>query len=110
MPKYLYHGSYSVEGLRGLLREGGSARREHFTSNVENVGGKVEAYYYAFGGDDVFAIVDLPDSANAAALSLAISAGGGFRGNMIVLVTPEEFDQAVRRAESVQHRPAGQQR
>ena len=28
MSKYLFHGSYTEEGLKGLLKEGGSKRRE----------------------------------------------------------------------------------
>ena len=27
MPKYLIHGSYTAEGVNGLLKEGGSSRR-----------------------------------------------------------------------------------
>jgi uncharacterized protein with GYD domain len=109
MPKYLLHGSYTLEGLKGLIKEGGSSRREHFTTNVANLGGKVEAFYYAFGGDDIFTIVETPDNVSSAAISLAVSAGGGFRGSVVVLLTPEEIDQAVKKTGSVGYRPPGQQ-
>lgn len=110
MSKYLYHGSYTLEGLKGLLKEGGSSRRSHFDGNVRNLGGQVEAFYFAFGGEDVYAIVDLPDNASAAALSLAIGAGAGFRGSMIVLLAPGDVDDGIKRAAQVGYRPPGQAR
>ena len=110
MPKYLFHGSYTLEGVRGLLREGGSSRRSHFKENVGNLGGQVEAFYYAFGGDDIYSIVDLPDNVSSAAISVALAAGGGFRGSAIVLLTPEEVDQGTQKAASVGYRPPGMSR
>ena len=110
MAKYLSHGSYTLEGVRGLLKEGGSSRRSHFKEIVGNLGGQVEAFYYSFGGDDVYAIVDLPDNISSAAISLALGAGGGFRASTIVLITPEDVDQAAKKAASVGYRPPGQSR
>ncbi len=81
MPKYFFHGSYTLEGVRGLLKEGGSALKAHFETNVGNLGGHVEAFYSAFGGEDLYAVVDLPDNTSSAALSLAINAGGGFKAS-----------------------------
>ena len=52
---YLFHGSYTIDGIRGLIKEGGSSRRSHFEENVGSLGGKVESFYYAFGGDDIYA-------------------------------------------------------
>ena len=49
MPKYLFQGSYSEQGLKGLLQEGGSKRREAAEQLIKGVGGRLEAYYYAFG-------------------------------------------------------------
>jgi uncharacterized protein with GYD domain len=108
MPKYLFRGSYTLEGVRGLIKEGGSSRRSHFKDNVGSLGGQVEALYYAFGGEDIYAIVDLPDNVSSAALSLALAAGGGFRADTIVLLTPEEIDQAAQKVASVGYRPPGQ--
>lgn len=108
MPKYLFHGSYTLEGVRGLIKEGGSSRRSHFNENVRNLGGQVESLYYAFGGEDIYAIVDLPDNVSSAAISLALAAGGGFRADTIVLLTPEEIDQAAQKTASVGYRPPGQ--
>ena len=108
MPKYLFHGSYTLEGVKGLLKEGGSSRRAQVEKNIGNLGGKVETFYYALGGNDVYTIVDLPDNVSSAALSLAVNAGGGIHANTVVLLTSEEVDQATQKAASVGYRPPGQ--
>jgi uncharacterized protein with GYD domain len=68
MAKYLFQGSYTVEGLRGVLREGGTKRREAVAQLIQALGGTLEAFYYAYGGDDFFIIADVPDSVTATAL------------------------------------------
>jgi uncharacterized protein with GYD domain len=62
MAKYLFQGSYTVEGLRGVLREGGTKRRETVNQSVQALGGTLETFYYAYGGDDFFINADVPDS------------------------------------------------
>ncbi|WP_084959774.1 GYD domain-containing protein [Thermoactinospora rubra] len=105
MPKYLIQATYSTEGLKGLLREGGTRRREAVARTVESVGGRIESFNFAFGERDVYAIVDVPGNATAAALSLTISATGAVRTNAVVLLTPEEVDEAVR--QEVTYQPPG---
>jgi uncharacterized protein with GYD domain len=61
---------------------------------VEAAGGTVESYYFVFGEDDVIVVVDLPDNATMAAVSLAISATGSVTSAVRVLLTPEEIDAA----------------
>ena len=61
MPKYLFQGSYTEQGLKGVLKEGGSKRREVVEQLAKGMGGTLEVFYYAFGGDDFFIIVDLPE-------------------------------------------------
>jgi uncharacterized protein with GYD domain len=106
MPKYLAHASYTVEGLKGLLKDGGSKRREVVEQLAKGLGGTLEAFYYAFGDDDVFAIFDLPDNVSATAASLVINAAGAAKVKITVLLTPEEVDQATKT--SVDYRPPGQ--
>ncbi len=105
MPKYMFHGSYTQAGVEGLLREGGSGRREALASAVQQAGGQMEGVYFAFGGDDVFVIADLPGHAAAVAFSLQVSASGAFNIQTIVLVTPETVDEAVKK--NVSYRPPG---
>lgn len=103
--KFLLSGSYSPEGVRGLFKEGGTSRRQHFEQITKAAGGTVEVFYYALGDDDVFAVVDLPSEVDIASLALSISAGGGFAAKTTALVTPEQIDEAVKR--DIGYRPPG---
>jgi uncharacterized protein with GYD domain len=97
--------SYSTDGARGLLKEGGTARRAAVQKVVESMGGKVEAFYFAYGDADAYVITDLPDVATAAALSLTVSASGAVRLSTIPLITAEEIDAASKK--SVAYRAPG---
>ena len=107
MPKYLVMASYTTEGTKGLIKGGGgSARRAAIQQMMQGLGGRVEAFYYAFGDNDVYAIVDGPDNVTAAAVSLVINAAGGATTKTVVLLTPEEMDQATKKM--VNYRAPGQ--
>jgi uncharacterized protein with GYD domain len=106
MPKYLVEARYTVEGAKGLVREGGSGRRAAVAKTVESVGGKLEALYFAFGDVDAYIVVDVPDNVSAAAVSLAANQSGAIVSKTIVLLTPEEMDKSVQKA--VSFRPPGQ--
>jgi uncharacterized protein with GYD domain len=105
MAKYLIEGRYTTEGAKAIGREGGSARRATAAKMIESVGGKLEAFYFAFGDVDVYAIIDLPDTVAAAAVALAINQTGVVAGKTVVLIPPEDMDKAVKKA--VDYRPAG---
>ena len=105
MSKYLLHGSYTEEGLKGLLKDGGSKRRQAAEQVVQSVGGTVEAYYFAFGDNDFYLIADLPDNVSATALTLAGNSTGTINAKVTVLLTPEEVDESAKR--TVDFRPAG---
>lgn len=100
MPKYLVQANYVGQGLKGLLKEGGSKRRAAVEKLFGSVGGKVEAFYYAFGDTDLFIIADVPDNVSAAALSLAVNATGTATSKVTVLMTAEEIDAAVKKTPS----------
>jgi uncharacterized protein with GYD domain len=106
MPKYLVRASYVGEGLKGLLKEGGSSRRDAVETVIKGMGGTLEAFYYAFGEDDVIGLADLPDNVSAAAFALAINASGAVQARTTVLMTPAEVDEAVKK--TVNYRPPGQ--
>jgi uncharacterized protein with GYD domain len=97
MPKLLVNASYTAEGARGLLAQGGTARVDASRAAIESVGGTMETFYFAFGSDDAIIIADVPDNAAAAALALTVAASGFVTSRMTVLLTPEEIDQGVAR-------------
>jgi len=95
MPKYLIQASYTTEGIQGLVRDSASGRRADVQSAVKTLGGKVEAFYYSFGADDVVMILDLPDNVTAAAVGLTTAGTGAVRVRTTPLLTVEEVDQAL---------------
>ena len=97
MSKYLIEASYTLEGTRGVMKSGGTARREAVRQAVESVGGRFEVQYFALGEHDAFVIADLPDHVSAAAISLAVTATGAARTKTTALLTPEEVDEAVKK-------------
>ena len=105
MPKYLIKASLTVDGVKGTLQEGGTSRRATVQKLIEDGGGTLEAFYYAFGESDVYIITDAPDNATVAALSLTVTASGAVATETVVLLTPEEIDQAS--AMAIDYRPPG---
>lgn len=92
MAKYLYTANLTPAGLKGTLKEGGSARRDAVAKAVESLGGTLEFFCYAFGDNDIYGIIDVPDNVHAAAFSLHLTAAGGGTVETRVLITPEELD------------------
>lgn len=105
MAKYLFEARYTLEGAKGVAREGGTGRRAAIAKMTEGMGGKLEAFYYAFGDVDAYVIVELPDNATAAAVALAVNQGGGATVKTIVLIPPEDMDKAGKK--SVDYRAPG---
>ena len=99
MPKFLAQGTYTFEGMQGLVNQGGTARRAAVEKAVQGLGGNLEAFYFAFGEHDIYAIVDVPDNVTAAALSLGIGVSGVAGLKTTVLLTPEDIDQASAKAQ-----------
>lgn len=105
MAKYLVIASYTAEGVKGLLEDGGSKRREAVRQVAESVGGSLESFYFGFGDDDVYIIFDAPDNVTAAAASLVVNASGAVQARTVALLTPEDMDAAAKK--SVDYRPPG---
>lgn len=105
MPKYLIQASYTSEGVKGLLKEGGSGRKKAVEDVLRSVGGKLETMYFAFGDTDVYLICDVPDAESSIAVSLVAASTGTVNVKTTVLITPEQIDTAAKKA--VSFRPAG---
>ncbi|CAI3803907.1 GYD domain-containing protein [Pseudarthrobacter sp. MM222] len=106
MTKYFFQANYVGEGMKGLLQEGGSKRRDAVVKALESVGGSLECIYYAFGETDVLGVFDIPDQPSAVALSLMINSSGAVDLRLTPLMTPEDIDAAVGKAPS--YRAPGQ--
>ena len=105
MPKYLIQANYVGEGVKGLLKDGGTSRRAAVEKLFQSQGGTLETFYYAFGETDCYVIGELPDNATMSAVALTIGASGVVTVKTTVLMTPEEIDQAVKKTPN--YRPPG---
>jgi uncharacterized protein with GYD domain len=105
MAKYMFTARYTAEGAKGLVRDGGTARVAIVEKACAAAGGRLESFYFAFGGIDAYVTADLPDNVAAAALALAVNQAGGASTNTVVLMTPAEVDAAAKK--SVAYRPPG---
>lgn len=94
MTKYLIKASYTAEGSRGLLKKGGTNRKNAIDEMVKGLGGKLDSFYYGFGEHDVYAVCSLPDTATASAILLSINASGLVNVCAEVLIDPAEIDKA----------------
>lgn len=100
MPKYLARASYVGDGIKGLMNEGGTKRRDAVQASLGTVGATLESFYYAFGETDVFGVADFPDAASATAWSLMVNSTGLVKLNLVPLMTPEDVDAAVAKTPS----------
>ncbi len=73
MPKYLVQASYTHDGAKGLLKDGGTARRAAVEQMVTGMGGRLEGVYFAFGDADAYVILDAPEYVTGGAVSLAFT-------------------------------------
>ncbi len=105
MAKYLVTASYSPEGIKGVMKTGGTARSDAVREAVQSLGGTMDSFHFAFGADDAFVIVDMPDNIAAAAIGMAVSSTGLAAAKIVVLLTPGEVDEAAKR--EVAYTPPG---
>jgi uncharacterized protein with GYD domain len=100
MTKYFFQANYVGPGIKGLMQEGGSKRRDAVVKALDSVGGSLESLYYAFGETDVLGVFEIPDQSSAVALSLMINSTGAVQLHLTPLMTPEDIDAAVGRTPS----------
>jgi len=96
MAKYLLKASYTAEGVRGVMKDGGTKRVAAARALVESLGGKIESFYFSHGQTDAYVICEFPDTAKALAGVMAVNATGLVTASTIPLITPEEVDAATK--------------
>ena len=106
MAKYLLMGSYTADGVKGLMKDGGAKRKAAAEAAIKSVGGRMESFYFAFGDNDLYAVIDAPDNATLAGVALAINAAGAARLKTVVLLSPEDVDEALKKG--AKYTPPGQ--
>lgn len=92
--KYLVQAKYTASGIEGVLKLGGTTRRQAVEKMLSDLGGKLEAFYYTLNPDEAFLIVEIKDDITAAAMSMAIDSTAKADVTITPLLTPEEIDTA----------------
>ena len=96
MAKFLLKSSYTVEGLKGLSKDGGTKRAEAVRAMIESLGGRMESMYFGFDEHDTYVVCELPNHQTAAGMAIAIRAAGGLETRITPLLTAAEVDEATR--------------
>ena len=94
MPKYLITANYSPQSAKAIMSSGGTARRSAIEKMVSDLGGRLESFHFAFGDNDAYVIVELPDNKTATAVALTVNSSGAATTRTVTLLTPEEVDEA----------------
>ena len=107
MPLYLGRFGYTTDAMKALLdqpQDRSAAAREV----AESLGGKLLGFWYAFGAFDGVFLMEAPDNASAAALAMAVGAGGALSEvETTVLLDMDEAQDAMRKAAAATYRPPG---
>lgn len=96
MTKFLIKASYSSDGVKGVLSTGGTSRKQAVERSINNLGGKMNCFYFAFGDSDAYIIAEMPDVVSAAALSMTVNSTGLAATSCILLLDPEDIDKAAK--------------
>jgi len=111
MAKYAVFFTYTSETWARMIKNPGD-RTAAARRLADSVGGSLESGYWMFGAHDGFAVVDVPDSVRAAALSVAVGSTGAFKHlETHELFTQDQLGQMLSHArDAVQaYQPPGQQ-
>ena len=105
MPLYLWQGAYTAEAWSNLIRKPQN-RIEVVRPVIEKLGGKIRGAYFSFGEYDVILFLEMPDNVSAAALAMAITAGGALRASKTtVLMSPDDGLAAMKQAAAMNYQP-----
>jgi len=103
----MYLGSYTSEGRKGIVAEGGSKRREAVEALARSVGGKLVHFSFAIGEHDIVAIVDVPDTAAALVAPLLVGSLGVANITTVPLLDPSTLDDVAARIKKATYRAPG---
>jgi uncharacterized protein with GYD domain len=105
VPKYLLEVSYNPDGMKGVVKEGGTSRVTMVEKLASNMGGSIESFHFAFGKNDAYVICDMPTEVDAAAVAMTVNAAGAASVRTVALLTPDQIDEATQK--TVEYRAPG---
>ena len=105
MPGYLLQVSFKPETLAAMMKKPAD-RRDVVSKLAAQIGGKLVGYWFSFGEYDAVLIIDGPDSVNAAACAIAVTASGAFTAfKTTPLLSMEEGLAAMKKAAGLNYKP-----
>ena len=105
--KYLLLFSLTGEAIKRFVDKP-SDRAAVVGQLAQSVGGSLESYYWMFGQYDGAAVIALPDSHTAAAVSLAATSSGAFtRFETHELIEASDLAAVAERARGIAYQPPG---
>jgi uncharacterized protein with GYD domain len=105
MPFYAQQVRYTEVGWAALVASPEN-RLEAIRPTIERLGGTIVDGWFSFGDYDMLLICQLPDSMSAAALAMAVSAGGAIKSvKTTPLLSFDEGVQAMSIAKSAEYTP-----
>jgi uncharacterized protein with GYD domain len=90
MPTYVSLIHWTDQGMRNVKDT--LTRRQQARAVVERAGGRWIAGYYPMGHYDTIVITEFPDDETAAAVTLAIAAGGNMHAETLRAFTDEDME------------------
>ena len=106
MKRFLFKGSYSKEGMQGVVKEGAASRVTAVEKMAADMGGSITSFDFAFGDTDVYLIAEMPDDITAAAVATAVAASGALASfETVVLLSADDMDAAI--GKHAPYRPPG---
>lgn len=101
MAKYFIQGQYTVDGIKGLIKEGGTSRSDAVSKLANSLGGSLEVMYFSSTSPSYYILMDLPERGNAVVVAATVVASGAVTVEQCVeLLTPSQMDETVKRTPS----------
>lgn len=98
MAQFLFQVAYTSESWKTQVRDQGNVL-DRIQPLLRSCNGRVDSCFYAFGDYDLVLLADFPSAEEAAAFSLAATAGGSVKSiKTTPLLTIEQGLTAMRRA------------
>lgn len=106
MPHYLIQVAYNDQAWQALIKNPVN-RIEAVRPAIENLGGKLQEGWFAFGDYDIVCIAEMPDNVAAAAIAIAFAGGGACRSvKTTPLMSTAEALEALKKASHAGYRAA----
>ena len=98
MPYYLFTGRYSTDAIKAMVAKP-QDREAAARKLIEGIGGKLHHLFFAFGDEDVYALIEAPDDRAMAAGAMVVGASGSMSGGKTIkLMTAQEAMEAMKAA------------